>query len=60
MISVPIERYPNVRFGQASILAFFPGASPEDVEALVTREIGVDGAWYQVNVEAQFLYHETR
>ncbi|MDJ0838196.1 MAG: efflux RND transporter permease subunit [Acidobacteriota bacterium] len=39
MLSVPIERYPNVQFGQVSIQAFFPGASPADVEALVTREI---------------------
>lgn len=25
-----------------------------------TREIGNDGAWYQINVEASFLYHETK
>jgi len=39
LLSVPVERYPTVKLGQASIQAFFPGASPEDVEALVTREI---------------------
>lgn len=25
-----------------------------------TRELGPDGAWYQVNVEASFIYHETK
>lgn len=39
LLSVPIERYPTVQLGQASIQTFFPGASPEDVEALVTNEI---------------------
>lgn len=27
---------------------------------VVVREIGPDGAWYQVNVEAFFTYHETK
>ena len=36
---VPVERYPAVNMGKARIQAFYPGASPEDVEALVTSEI---------------------
>jgi hypothetical protein len=27
---------------------------------VVVREIGPDDAWYQVNVEAFFIYHETK
>jgi HAE1 family hydrophobic/amphiphilic exporter-1 len=34
-----VERYPNISFGKAQIQTFYPGASPRDVEALVTREI---------------------
>ena len=39
ILAVPVERYPAVKMGQVSIQAFYPGASPEEVEALVTREI---------------------
>ncbi len=37
--SLPMERYPEVNFGKVIINTFYPGASPRDVEALVTREI---------------------
>jgi len=37
--NLPVERYPEVNFGKVIITTFYPGASPEDVEALVTREI---------------------
>ncbi len=36
---LPVERYPNVQMGKVVISAFLPGASPTDVEALVTRKI---------------------
>ncbi len=39
MYDLPVERYPNVHIGKVIISAFLPGASPEEVEALVTREI---------------------
>ncbi|KMY68909.1 acriflavin resistance protein [Desulfocarbo indianensis] len=39
LISVPVDRYPNVSMGKVYIETFFPGASPEEVEALVTNEI---------------------
>ncbi|NOQ45114.1 MAG: AcrB/AcrD/AcrF family protein [Desulfobulbaceae bacterium] len=35
----PVERYPNIHFGKVLIDTFYPGASPQDVEALITREI---------------------
>ncbi|VAW80898.1 RND multidrug efflux transporter; Acriflavin resistance protein, partial [hydrothermal vent metagenome] len=38
-IELPAERYPNVHFGEVTVSTFFPGASPEDVETLVTRKI---------------------
>lgn len=34
-----VERYPEINFGKVFIGAFYPGASPRDVEALVTTEI---------------------
>ena len=34
-----IDRYPNVNLGEVVVQTFYPGASPEEVEALVTREI---------------------
>ena len=37
--SIPVERFPNVQMGKVLITTIFPGASPTDVEALVTREI---------------------
>nr|WP_207168559.1 efflux RND transporter permease subunit [Thiocystis violacea] len=36
---IPVERYPEINFGKVEITTIFPGASPRDVEALVTREI---------------------
>ncbi len=36
---LPTERYPNVNFGEVSITTIYPGASPSDVEALVTRKL---------------------
>ncbi len=38
-VELPAERYPNVNFGEVTVTTFFPGASPEDVETLVTRKI---------------------
>lgn len=39
LLNVPVERYPNVNMGKVYVEVFFPGATPEEVEALVTREI---------------------
>ncbi|OOZ38368.1 acriflavin resistance protein [Solemya pervernicosa gill symbiont] len=39
VMELPVERYPQVNFGKVLISSFYPGASPSDVEALVTREI---------------------
>ncbi len=39
LLKSPVERYPNIDFGKAYIDTYFPGASPQDVEALVTRKI---------------------
>ncbi|MBI9111185.1 efflux RND transporter permease subunit [Maridesulfovibrio ferrireducens] len=36
---LPVERYPNVHMGKVVITGFLPGASPADVEALVTKKI---------------------
>jgi len=38
-LDLPVERYPDVNMGKVVISAYLPGASPEEVEALVTREI---------------------
>ena len=39
LFDLPVERYPNVHMGKVVITTLFPGASPEEVEALVTHEI---------------------
>ena len=39
LFSLPMERYPNVQMGKVIISTFYPGASPQDVELLVTRKI---------------------
>ncbi|MDZ7753148.1 MAG: efflux RND transporter permease subunit [Gammaproteobacteria bacterium] len=39
VMQMPVERYPEVNFGKALIVTVYPGASPRDVEALVTREV---------------------
>src|SRR3990167_6049928 len=36
---MPVEEYPNVAFDQVSITTVWPGASPDDVERLVTKKI---------------------
>ena len=39
LANLPAERYPNVNFGEVIISTSYPGASPVDVELLVTRKI---------------------
>ncbi|MFH1914501.1 MAG: efflux RND transporter permease subunit [Pseudomonadota bacterium] len=39
LFSLPVERYPDVRMGKVIISAFLPGASPDEMEMLVTRKI---------------------
>jgi HAE1 family hydrophobic/amphiphilic exporter-1 len=39
LFDLPVERYPNVHMGKVRISTIFPGASPQEVEALVTHEI---------------------
>ncbi|WP_163339839.1 efflux RND transporter permease subunit [Desulfopila sp. IMCC35008] len=39
LFHLPVERYPNIEFGKMYINTYLPGASPEDVETLVTKEI---------------------
>ena len=39
LFQLPVERYPIVKFGKVFIDTYFPGASPSDVESLVTRKI---------------------
>jgi HAE1 family hydrophobic/amphiphilic exporter-1 len=39
MLRSPVERYPNIHFGKVWIETFYPGASPRDVEALITGKI---------------------
>lgn len=39
LLRMPVERYPNIQFGTMYINTFLPGASPEDVETLITKEI---------------------
>ncbi|MCP4698659.1 MAG: efflux RND transporter permease subunit [Gammaproteobacteria bacterium] len=39
LISLPVERYPEVNFGEVIISTDYPGASPADVEALITTKI---------------------
>jgi HAE1 family hydrophobic/amphiphilic exporter-1 len=36
---IVIERYPDINMGKLFIETFYPGASPRDVEALVTRKL---------------------
>lgn len=37
--SLPIDRYPAISFGEVAISTVFPGATPEEVERLVTEPI---------------------
>ncbi|GAB7021649.1 efflux RND transporter permease subunit [Salidesulfovibrio brasiliensis] len=39
VLDLAVERYPNVQMGKVIISAYLPGASPTEVEALVTRKI---------------------
>ena len=39
LFTMPVDRYPNVNMGKVVITTFYPGASPEEVEALVTTKI---------------------
>jgi multidrug efflux pump subunit AcrB len=39
LFDLPTERYPNVNLGKVIISTSFPGASPQEVEKLVTHEI---------------------
>ena len=39
LFALPAERYPNFGFGEVIISTAYPGASPEEVESLVTRKI---------------------
>lgn len=37
--NIPVEQYPNFNLGKVLISTSFPGATPEEVERLVTQEI---------------------
>ena len=39
LLTSPVDRYPYVNMGKVVINSFYPGASPEEVEALVTNKI---------------------
>ncbi|MEZ0575632.1 efflux RND transporter permease subunit [Halodesulfovibrio aestuarii] len=39
ILTIPVDRMPYVKMGKVHIGAFLPGASPSDVESLVTRKI---------------------
>lgn len=39
LFAIPVERYPNVHMGKVEITTILPGASPEEIETLITREI---------------------
>nr|MDJ0808028.1 efflux RND transporter permease subunit [Gammaproteobacteria bacterium] len=39
LFSLPAERYPNYGFGEVIISTVYPGASPAEVESLITRKI---------------------
>ena len=36
---IPIDLYPDISFNTALVITIWPGASPEEVERLVTREL---------------------
>jgi multidrug efflux pump subunit AcrB len=38
-MDLPVERYPHINFGRVIITTLYPGASPRDVEALITVEL---------------------
>ena len=39
LLRMPVDRYPNIEFGKMYINTFLPGASPADVESLITKKI---------------------
>jgi HAE1 family hydrophobic/amphiphilic exporter-1 len=39
LFALPAERYPDFGFGKVFIFTTYPGASPEEVESLVTRKL---------------------
>lgn len=39
LLKMPVDRYPNIEFGKMYINTFLPGASPEDVQTLITSKI---------------------
>ncbi len=39
VLDMPVERFPDVHMGKVVISGFLPGASPDEVETLVTRKI---------------------
>ena len=39
MSEMPTERYPNINLGEVVVTTFFPGASPIEVETLVTKKL---------------------
>jgi len=39
LLIMPVERYPNIHFGKVFVITYFPGATPADVESLVTKKI---------------------
>lgn len=39
VFDLPVERWPDVRMGKVIVSGFLPGASPDEVETLVTRKI---------------------
>jgi HAE1 family hydrophobic/amphiphilic exporter-1 len=50
LLVMPVERYPNVNFGKVVISTFYPGATPTEVETLITQKIE-DGLEDLANVE---------
>jgi len=50
LLIMPVERYPNVNFGKVVISTFYPGATPAEVETLITQKIE-DGLEDLANVE---------
>lgn len=39
LFALPAERYPNYTFGEVIVYTVYPGASPAEVESLITRKV---------------------
>lgn len=39
LLSIKREAFPNVDFAKASVKTYYPGATPEDIEILITKKI---------------------